>query len=647
MSSNPPLFSDTPVAAPSNTAPMEASLRDATFDARLITEEPFLRAILQRLYGDLQSFDDWYRALLQDVRQCHTERSAPLHLQDADRIARPDWFLQSSMVGYSAYVDRFGGTFAGVSQRIHYLREMGVTYLHLLPFLRARTGDNDGGFAVAAFDDLEPRLGTMTEFLQLTTSLRDSGISLCADLVLNHVADQHPWAVGAASGDPTFQSYFHTYPDRTMPDRFAETARQIFPQTAPGNFTWSEPMQRWIWTTFYPYQWDLNYRNPAVFAGMATAMLRLANLGIDIFRLDSTAFIWKREGTDCMNQPEAHDILQALRSLVNLAAPGVLLQAEAIVTTANLPSYFGRADRAGRECHLAYHSSLMAAAWAAMAEQSTAILRQVVAATPPSPAGTSWLTYVRCHDDIGWQVLYDDVACIDAAPLQRLAAISAFFNGADGQRFPAGALFQAGPDNPTPAINGMAAALTGVERATSPESRRAAENRLLLLYGLALAFGGLPVIYMGDEIAQCNPISAATPELAQDSRWLQRPNLSDELMHQRTDPGTSAGRVFARMRTLVAYRRTLSALAADTPRSMIPMTDPAMLALRRGDNLIVLFNFSERPIAIDAHDLGMDATRSWQHVDDDAGAVVTGQLLVAPWSMRWLLCADTPLNAPN
>src|SRR5476649_2899092 len=284
-------------------------------------------------------------------------------------------------------------------RRIPHLRELGVSYLHLLPFLRARAGENDGGFAVASFDEIEPALGSNADLEALTAQLRGAGISLCSDFILNHVADDHAWAIGARNGDAQLREFFHIYPDRTEPDRYEPTLGQVFPQLAPGNFTYVEALEGWAWTTFYPYQWDLNYANPAVFAAMAQAMLRLANRGIEVFRLDSTAFLWKRAGSNCMNQPEAHVLLQALRAVVDIVAPGVLLKAEAIVPMAELPAYFG--DAAAPECHLAYHSSLMAAGWGALAEQDAGLLRSVIAATPALQPSASWLSYVRCHDDIG------------------------------------------------------------------------------------------------------------------------------------------------------------------------------------------------------------------------------------------------------
>ena len=423
----------------------------ATLQRRLDRHEGILRERLHRLYGHLPGHDTWYAALMAEVARSMAVRPAELQALDRTREDNPAWFCAPTMLGYSAYVDRFGGDLAGVARRIPHLRDLGVTYLHLLPFLKPREGESDGGFAVASFDEVDPRLGTMADLEALAAQLRAAGISLCSDLILNHVADDHPWAIGARAGDVRLRGFFHVLPGRAEVDAYERTLGQVFPEAAPGNFTYNEAVKGWVWTTFYPFQWDLNYANPALFAAVAVAMLGLANRGIEVFRLDSTAFLWKRLGTDCMNQPEAHMILQALRALVGIAAPGVLLKAEAIVPTRELPAYLGSAD--APECHLAYHSTLMTAGWAALAEQDAGLVRAVVDATPALPAGTSWLTYVRCHDDIGWKHLLPE-----AGNIERLAAVAAFYNG--GRGFADGVAFQGGL-----ATNGTAASLCGVKDA--------------------------------------------------------------------------------------------------------------------------------------------------------------------------------------
>ena len=603
---------------------------------RYARHAPLLLERLHQLYGARDDFASWTLLMMTEVGAVCAARPAPLVALDQHRLAHPQWFADQHMLGYSTYVDRFGGTLDGVRQRIDYLRELGVTYLHLLPFLKPREGDSDGGFAVADFEAIAPQYGDLGDLRNLTAALRTNGISLCADLVLNHVADDHVWARAAAGGDPHYQAFFHLFADRVAPDRFEQSVRQIFPQAAPGNFTWSAPMQRWIWTTFYPYQWDLNYANPAVFCSMAMTLLRLANHGIEIFRLDSTAFLWKREGTDCMNQPETHAILQALRALVDIAAPGVLLKAEAIVPTAELPRYFGTGAAFGQECHVAYHSSLMAAAWAGLAEQSAAMLRAVVVATPALPSQCAWLTYVRCHDDIGWQVLLPEAASQSVDGEQRLMQIAAFFDGTKNNDFPSGASFQSDDRHRLHGTNGMAAALAGYARAHTDAERQCAEDRLLLLYGVAFGFGGIPVIYMGDEIALGNDDSAAARIASmRDGRWLQRPAMDLGLLQQRNDPATTSGRLFARMRRLIKLRQESIEFGASHARTLCQVKADAVLGLARGERHRLLYNFSATPQQVALVELGHPGA-SWH--DLIAEQPVSGLSVALPaWGMLWLV----------
>ena len=596
---------------------------------------PALRSCLHALYGAAPGFEQWYGSLLSAAGELHGVRAPALVALDTARAAQPDWFLGQQMLGYCAYADRLGGDLRGVARRIPHLKELGVRYLHLLPFLKMREGENDGGFAVADFEQVEPRLGCNEDLAALTASLREAGISLCADFILNHVADDHPWARGARAGDARLRGFFHLFPDRALPDAYESTLGQVFPQAAPGNFTHVPALDAWAWTTFYPYQWDLNWSNPEVFAAMAGTLLRLANRGIEVFRLDSTAFLWKREGTNCMNQPEAHLILQALRALVSIAAPGVLLKAEAIVPMRELPAYFGQPAQA--ECHIAYHSSLMAAAWGSLAEQDAGLVRSVVAGTPPLPPHASWLSYVRCHDDIGWNVLRAEAAEGEGGavrdPQARLAAISRFFAGA-GDSYARGEAFQSSDPHAAHGSNGMAASLAGLEGAdgggakeADAEAEALALRRLLLLHGLALSFGALPVLYMGDELGQANDTSfRQRPDRAMDSRWLQRPLLDEQRFADRHDRRSQAGRVYAAMRALVSARQRMPALSAGGPRALLPAA-PAVLALQRGPAFLALYNFSGK-----AQQFALEG----QWSDALEGSRLAGEIILAPWAMHWL-----------
>ena len=631
--------SATPNLPPALTVPMRHMLEQVAPEQRAEAGRRFARHAatlherLHRLYGQHSNFTAWLEELFAAMGRAIAARPGDLRAQDRAREADPEWFCSQTALGYCAYVDRFGGTLSGVAQRIPHLRELGVSYLHLLPFLRMREGENDGGFAVADFSAIEPRLGNMADLRKLTAALRGAGISLCSDFILNHVADSHPWAVAARAGDASARARFHTFADRGEPDQHERNLGQVFPAAAPGNFSYDEAMQRWVWTTFYPYQWDLNYANPEVFSAMADAMLHLANQGVEVFRLDSTAFLWKRAGTNCMNQPEVHWLLQALRSIAAIVAPGLLLKAEAIVPTAALPAYLG--DASHRECHIAYHATLMASGWAALAEQEVALIEKVAAATPALPQQSSWLTYVRCHDDIGWNVLLPE-----AGGKPRVAALARFFAGA-GAGFARGADFQSAETSGLHATNGMASALAGFAAAENDAQRVAASQRLMLLYGLAFTFGGMPLLYMGDELAQGNDRAYLDDaSRAGDSRWLQRPYFDDAALALCSDGQSDAARVYQGLRHLLGCRKALPQLAAQQPRRLLASGNPAVLAYARGtegDEMIFLANFSPLAQELDLAVLAVAdaAQQRWHDVLSDAE--FTGMLRLEGLVQHWLL----------
>ncbi|WP_397608629.1 alpha-amylase family glycosyl hydrolase [Silanimonas sp.] len=556
---------------------------DPGWAARQARFGPRLEAALASVYGALDPA--WYARLVDDIAERAAARPAALRALDAD--APRAWLTDPETIGYCTYVDRFGGTLAGVARRADHLEALGVRYLHLLPFLAMREGDSDGGFAVRDYGDVEPRLGTMADLEALAATLRPRGIHLCADFVLNHCSDDHAWAKAARAGDPFYHAFFHVLPDEAAVARHEAHLGQVFPRTAPGNFTFVSGLGH-VWTTFYPYQWDLNWSNPEVFRAMALALLDLANRGVECFRLDSTAFLWKREGTPCMNLPEAHQLLQALRAVVDLAMPSVVLKAEAIVPMRELPPYFGTAG--APECHIAYQSSLMAAGWAGLALGRADLVANVLKRTPTLPDDATWLHYVRCHDDIVWPVLDDEAAGRSGVPSFDLAALSRHYAGDAPGSTARGEAFQSDGGH-AHGSNGMASALAGLDWAHEHDDeaeRERALRRVLLLYGIAMVLPGIPLIYMGDELAQGNDESfRADPERRHEGRWLHRPALDNAAAAQRHDPTSDAGRVFGALRGMRQARAMVPALA---DRAVDAGAHGPVLTLARGTGLFAAFN---------------------------------------------------------
>ncbi len=560
---------------------------------------------LRLLYGDREDFAAWVGKFLDIVGKAYAERPSSLRHLDLQRVHQPDWFQKSGMIGYVAYTERFAGDLAGVHEKISYLNELGVTYLHLMPLLKPRPGANDGGYAVMDYRQVRDELGTMSELAELTTDLREHGISLCIDLVCNHTAKEHEWAQKALAGDTTYQDYYLMFPDRTLPDQYEYTLREVFPELAPGNFSYYEQIDKWVWTTFNEYQWDLNYKNPAVFAEMLEIMFYLANQGIEVLRLDAVAFMWKRMGTDCENQPEAHAILQAFRGLSRIAAPALLLKAEAIVSPPQLIPYLGLGDATNKECEFAYHNVLMVTLWSALAERKVVLATHVLQNMPPIPSKTSWVTYVRCHDDIGWAITEEDAAGVGLDGFAHRAFLSDFYTGRFPGTFAEGTTFQFNPKTNDRRVNGSLASLAGLEQALLHADWAATElamRRILLLHNLIFVFGGIPLLYMGDELALLNDRSYEDdPHLADDSRWIHRPFMDWAKAEERHDWQSVTGRIYAGLCELIAVRKKTRLLHAATATSAVwTHNDHVLGILRRGarGRLLALANFSEAPQAV-------------------------------------------------
>lgn len=565
---------------------------------------------LRRLYGERKDFDEWAERLLEIVARGYADRPPELRLMDLRRQGEPDWFQQPDMLGYVIYADRFAGDLRGVGEHISYLKEMGVTYLHLMPLLKPRTGANDGGYAVADYRAVNPSLGTMADLSHLAAELRAKGISLCIDLVCNHTAKEHEWARRAVAGDSVYQDYYLMYPDRLIPDAFEKTLPEVFPDFKPGNFTYYEDIDRWVWTTFNEYQWDLNYANPAVLAEMVDIILFLANQGVEILRLDAVAFMWKRLGTDSQNQPEAHDILQVFRALSRIAAPGLLLKAEAIVSPPKLIPYLGRGEATNKECELAYHNVYMVLLWSSLAERRVVLMTRALQNMPPIPTGAAWVTYVRCHDDIGWAVTDEDAADVGLSGAAHRAFLSEFYSGRFPDAFARGATFQFNPRTNDRRISGSCGSLAGLERALQSKDAAQTEQairRILLLYNLIFAFGGIPLIYMGDEIGLLNdPSYRDDPERRDDNRWMHRPAMDWERVAERGDWWSVAGRIFQGMRRMLAVRRRTAAFHAQAGAFAVWTHNEAVFGLLRDSprgRVLVLANFSERPQTVPGYRL--------------------------------------------
>lgn len=559
--------------------------------------------------------------VLELAATAYRDRDDELHLLDERRLLEPDWFQRPEMVGYAAYAERLapeGTGLAGVAQRVDHLRELGVRYLHLMPLLQPRPAPNDGGYAVADYRRVREDLGTMEDLRELAATLRAEGISLCLDLVLNHVAREHAWAAAARAGDERRRAYFHVYPDRTVPDQFERTLPEVFPDFAPGSFTWDVELGAWVWTTFNSYQWDLAWDNPDVFCEMTDVVLHLANHGVEVLRLDAIAFLWKRMGTICQNEPEVHQLTQALRAAARIAAPALVFKAEAIVGPDEVVHYLGQGRHHGKVSDLAYHNSLMVQVWSMLATRDARLATQALGRFPPVPTTTAWITYLRCHDDIGWAIDDADARAGQADGPAHRSFLSDYYSG----QFPGspaqGLVFQHNPATGDRRISGSTASLVGLGTALAdgdPAAVDLAVARLLLGYAVVYGFGGIPVIWSGDEVAQLNDDDwASVPEHADDNRWAHRPRLDTErVVEAAEDPASAVGRVYSGMRHLAHVRARLPHLHASVPAELVATTDPGVFAVLRRHPvgpLLELYNVTEHPRQVPAwwvRELGLSA----------------------------------------
>ncbi|HEX2904221.1 MAG TPA: alpha-amylase family glycosyl hydrolase [Jatrophihabitans sp.] len=565
----------------------------AAFAARLVAAMPELQRTVGQLYPDPAVLPQ----LIEDALELAAARPEPLRRLDRERSADPAWFQASSMIGYVCYADRFAGDLAGVRDRLDHLAALNVRYLHLMPVLRPRPGDNDGGYAVADYEAVDPRLGSMADLSALAEDLHGREMALCIDLVLNHTAAEHEWARRAADGDQFYRDFYLIYPDRSLPDAYERTLPDIFPELAPGSFTFDARLNGWVWTTFYPYQWDLNYANPAVFRAMLQTMLRLANRGVDVLRLDAAPFLWKRLGTDCQDQPEAHLVLQAMRALSRLAAPGLLLKAEAMVAPEILAGYLGAHETYHPECDIAYDNQLMVMLWDAAAAGDARLAAQALSRRAPAPPATTWVTYIRCHDDIGWAVSDVDAAAVGLDGAQRRRWLSEFYSGQTPDSFARGEVFQLNPTGASP-ISGTLAALCGITAARDAAGLELALRRLESLYSVVYSFGGIPLLFSGDELALGND---ETSSLAlRDNRWLHRPRMN--WSGTVADSASVPGRALRALRSLGRARAALPALAGTEPTTVLGGNGPVLRYLRGRpghEPVLAAVNFSTDPALVE------------------------------------------------
>lgn len=609
-----------------------------------------IHSLFHYLYGQREDFKEQMVTLVEVMASRYIKRSAEREEVDKYREQHHNWFLSQEWVGMALYADGFAGNLDGVKKRLPYLQELGVNMVHIMPMMVCPKGASDGGYAVSNFRDIDPRVGTLDELDQLADSMHKREMLLALDVVVNHTSDEHEWAQRARAGEQKYQDYYYVFPNRDIPDMFEESMPEIFPETSPGNFTWDEEMGQWVMTVFNSYQWDLNYNNPGVFIEMVDVILFWANRGADIVRLDAVAFLWKKIGTSCQNLQEAHLILQLMKDCCQVTAPGVLFIAEAIVAPLEIIKYFGEDAVIAKECEIAYNATFMALLWDAIATKNAKLLSQGIRSLPSKLDRATWLNYVRCHDDIGLGFDNADIYHVNYEPIAHRRFLLDYFTGkykdSDARGQPFGSNLKTGDAR----ISGSLASLVGLEAALETQDDAAIDRAvklILLLHSMILSFGGIPLLYYGDEIGTLNDGSFLQDEKkARDNRWMHRPRIDWEKAEMRHEHGSVQNRIFDGLKKLIAIRKTIPAFADFNNRELLAVDNEHLFVFLRShperpaETVLVVGNFDARPQHLDLSNLGNRGQFLYGQIQDlasgESPSMFNNQLVVPPFRFFWL-----------
>ena len=553
---------------------------------------------LRWLYMELYDNGSMFAELCGRMKEFYEERNEALKKLDCGREKQPDWYKKNDMLGMMFYIDNFAGNMKGVESRLDYLEKCNVNYIHLMPFLDTPKGRSDGGYAVSDFRKVQENLGTMEDLEDLTAAAHRRKMNVCMDFVMNHTSEDHEWAKKARRGDGEYMSRYFFYNNREIPDEYEKTVPQVFPTTAPGNFTWLPEIDHYVMTSFYPYQWDLNYKNPRVFNEMMYNFLYLANRGIDIIRIDAVPYIWKELGTQCRNLKQVHTIVRMMRMIGEIVCPGILLLGEVVMEPEKVVPYFGTVDKP--ECHMLYNVTTMATTWHTVATRDTRLLKRQLDIVNRLPKEYVFLNYLRCHDDIGWGLDYGTLLAEGFAERSHKQYLNDYFQGYAGESVSRGELYNADPVTGDARFCGTTASMCGIEKAGFEQDAEAMERAVqtdVMLHAYMFMQSGISVLYGGDEIGQVNDYTYKDdPDKAQDSRYIHRGAMNWKLAENIADEKTVEGKIFNRLDRLERIRKSEKVFMTDAETWTIETGDKSVLGIGRAygnETMLGLFNFSE------------------------------------------------------
>ena len=567
--------------------------KDDRFQKRMAIHHDELRWLYMELYGNEAMFAE----LTSQMYEFYQARKASLKNRDEKREKNPDWFKKNDMLGMMLYIDNFAGNIKGVQEKLDYLKSCNVNCVHLMPFLDSPQGRSDGGYAVADFRKVKPELGTMEDLARLTEKCHQKDMNVCMDFVMNHTSEDHEWAKRARQGDGEYMSRYFFYDNNEIPRKYEETVPQVFPTTAPGNFTYLQEINQYVLTTFYPYQWDLNYKNPRVFNEMMYNFLFLANQGIDIVRIDAVPYIWKELGTSCRNLERVHTIVRMMRIISEIVCPSVILLGEVVMEPEKVVPYFGTVEKP--ECHMLYNVTTMATTWHSLATEDIRLLKQQMDVVNQLPKEYTFLNYLRCHDDIGWGLDFDTLKNWGMEEVTHKRFLNDFYTGRYEGSVSRGELYNDDPITQDARFCGTTASMCGVESAGfegNEEKMKAALQLDFMLHAYMLTQSGIPMLYSGDEIAQVNDYTYKENPLKQeDSRYIHRGAFHWELAKNRNDTSTVEGKIFQGLDKLEKLRKKETVFDSSASVYTYDVHDNGILCIMRehaGEKFFGIFNFS-------------------------------------------------------
>lgn len=599
------------------------------YEARFQKHIDELKWLYMELYDDQEHFDE----LCASMKQFYDTRKKGLKASDLTRETDPNWYKGSDILGMMMYTKMFGGNLKGVKKHLDYLKECRINYLHLMPLMESPKDRSDGGYAVADFRKVQPELGTIRDLESLASECRKQGISICLDFVMNHTSEDHEWAKRARAGEKEYQDRYFFYDNWDIPSQFEKTVPQVFPITAPGNFTWLPEIEKVVMTTFYPYQWDLNYANPVVFNEMMYNFLYFANLGIDIIRIDAVPYIWKELGTSCRNLQKVHTIVRMMRMIGEIVCPGILLLGEVVMEPEKVVPYFGTPEKP--ECHMLYNVTTMATIWNTVATKDTRLLEKQLDSVYHLPGEYTFLNYLRCHDDIGWGLDYDSLGGWGMDQVAHKQFLNDFFTGKYKESFSRGVLYNDDPVSRDARFCGTTASMCGIEEALEKQDEGKMDQAIrldLMLHGFMLQQSGIPVIYSGDEVGALNDNHyKEDPEKAEDSRYIHRGQFDWKLTEKIQQEGTVQNRIFYGLRRMEEIRMEHEVFSSDALARTMDMEDDSILGiLRTGETeeMLGVYNFSDAPKKVSLQE-------TWTDLLNDE--TYDTELSLKPYDFRWMI----------